>query len=153
MLKSIIVPLVVLGLLSGTHANAQNFSFDAKRNEITPLGGIGPEGALYTGASYSGTYTAKFDGEKPTKGTYKCVVTSQPPGLFQSHTACTMKQSDGSFTSAWGCNALNAEGTEMTCVGGLFGRSGRFEGLRGGAANHVKGADSEGVGHFYAIGQ
>ena len=139
MLKSVWVSIVMAVAFSATAASAENFSFKAKRLEVTPLGGIGPEGSLYTGAHMEGTYTSTFDGEDAKEGTYECAVTSQPPGLFASHMACTMIQSDGSFTSSWGCNPLNKDGSEMTCVAGLHGRTGRFEGMRGGATNHVKG--------------
>ena len=153
MLKSIGVSIVAVGLMSAATASAQNFSFEAKRTDITRLGGVGPQGDLYTGAHWSGTYTATFDGEKPQKGTFECAATAQPPSLFRLHTACTMTQEDGSFTSAWGCNPLNKDGSEMSCVGSLHGRSGRFENLRGGASNHVKGAVSDGVGQFFEIGK
>lgn len=153
MLKSVGFSIVVAVALHATVASAENFTFEAKRSEITQLGGIGPEGRLYAGSHMSGTYTATFDGEKAKEGTYECAVTAQPPGLFFMHMACTMTQSDGSFTSSWGCNPYNKDGSELVCVAGLHGRTGRFEGLRGGATNHVKGAASDGVGQFYKIGK
>ena len=136
-----------------TNALAQDFSFEAERKEIKSLGGIGATGTLYRGASWNGTYVAAFKGEEPTKGTYECVSTSQPPGIFRIHSACTMTQAEGSFTSSWGCNPYNKDGSEMGCVAGLRGTSGRFENLVGLANSHIKGNTSNGTGQFFKVGE
>ena len=136
-----------------TAASAQSFTFKAKRGDITQLGGIGTNGSLYTGGHWKGTYAATFDGEDVVTGTYECAATNQPPGIFHMHAACTMTQPDGTFTSAWGCNPYDQKGMEMGCVAGLHGRSGRFEGLVGVASSHLKGADSDGSGQFYKVGE
>ena len=144
--------LVCIVMAFSASANAQSFSFTASSEGDTQLGGIGPGGALYSGRHWGGSYTATFDGEEPQKGTYECVSTTQPPGLFMAHTACTMVQGDGSFTSSWGCNALGDEPTELLCVAGVYGRTGRFEGMVGGATSHNRGDETSGVGQFFKPG-
>lgn len=153
MLKSFGVSLVVIAAMGSATASAQSFSFEATRGDRMSLGGIGPNGTLYTGAHWDGTYKATFEGEKSQKGTFDCAATAQPPGLFAMHIACTMTQSDGSFTSSWGCNPLSAAQSEMVCVAGLYGRSGRFEGLSGGATSHQRDDISSGVGQFFKPGE
>ena len=153
MRKTITLSALAISLLAGATASAQSFSFKADRDDITTLGGIGPGGSQYVGAHYKGTYTSTFEGEATKNGTFECTMTSQPPGLFDTHAACTMVQDDGSFTSAWGCNALNAENTDMSCVAGLYGRSGRFENMVGSAAGRTTGDKSHGVGLWYKPGE
>ena len=153
MLKSIGVSLLAIGVMGSATASAQSFSFEATRGEVTSLGGIGPQGSLYSGAHWNGTYTATFEGEKSKNGAFDCAATAQPPGLFAMHIACTMTQDDGSFTSSWGCNPLSSAQSEMICVAGLYGRSGRFEGLSGGATSHQKDNISSGVGQFVKPGE
>ena len=58
---------------------------------------------------------------------------SQPPhdSIFMSHSACNVTAEDGNFSAIMGCNILDLESREASCVGGLYGETGAYEGRRG----------------------
>lgn len=133
---------------SVTAANAQMLTFTTKDDEgRKELGTTSPEGVPVMGAYWTGAASSTWADGKKTKETYSCVSTTQPPrdAVFAVHLICDSVGPDGAFTSTWGCNPLNAGGTEMGCVGGFYGKSGSYAGKRGSATFHGK-ADGAGKG-------
>lgn len=129
-------------------ANAQMITFttkdDAGRKEV---GTTSPEGVPVMGAYWTGGADTVWAGGKKSKEKYACVSTTQPPrdAIFAAHLICDSTGPDGTFSSTWGCNPLNKEGTEVGCVGGLLGKTGKYQGKRGSASFQGK-ADGTGKG-------
>lgn len=139
--------LATLGL-SGL-ANAQTFTFESTTTDQTMLGmapGAGPSGQPWT-ADVTTTFA---DGSTASSST-ECVATSQPPNnnIFAMHGVCEGRAESGSWTSIMGCNPLGEGSMAMGCVGGLYGKSGMFEGMRGAFTAHVSGGISHGTGEWY----
>lgn len=131
-----------------TAANAQMFTFTTKDNDgRKELGTTSPEGAPIMGAYWTGVGNTTWADGKKMKDSYSCVSTTQPPrdAVFAVHLICDSASTDGTFSSTWGCNPLNAEGTEVGCVGGFIGKTGAYAGKRGSASFHGK-ADGTGKG-------
>jgi hypothetical protein len=75
----------------------------------------------------------------------------QPPNanIFAVHVACDVTREATVYTVAAGCNFMNKERTETSCVGGLKGKAGEFKGLTGSITWHTKGGISKGTGQWH----
>ncbi len=103
-------------------------------------------GGLAVGSYSTGTsVTMNSDGGKLSES-YSCIGTTQPPhdSIFNSHIMCAVNGSSGSYTIIFGCNFLNQERTSQACVGGLYGKTGKYEGMGGTAT--WSGTDEGGMG-------
>ena len=144
--RSILLGATALLLASGA-ASAQTFSFTTTSDTPTAVGTS--NGAVTVGAAYwtGATETTMADGTVMSS-TSTCVSMLQPAnsGLFASHGVCDGTGESGTYTAYMGCNPMNAEGTEMTCVGGLIGTGGDFEGRGGSFTMHVKDGAGTGAG-------
>lgn len=143
----------IAAALAASAANAQTVTFTTKDNEgRKEVGTVSPEGVPVMGAYWTGTANTVWAGGKKTKDAYTCVSTTQPPrdAIFAMHLVCDSTGSDGTFTSTWGCNPLNAEATEVGCVGGFMGKTGAYAGKRGSGSFHGKADGSgKGAGQWY----
>ena len=129
--------------------DAQTFTFESTTTDQTMLGmapGTGPSGQHWT----SEVTTTFADGTTTTAAT-ECVATSQPPNnsIFMMHGICEGAADGGTWTSVMGCNPIGEGSTAMGCVGGLYGKTGDFEGMNGAFTAHVNGGNSHGTGEWY----
>ena len=131
-------------------ALAQTFTFESTSEEPTTLGASTPEGSV-AGAYWTGAYTVTQADGTVSNSTFTCVSTSQPPrdSIFMVHGVCDGTGPEGDYTVYSGCNILNPEAGEMSCVGGLIGKSGDYEGRRGVLTIHSKGGASVGTGQWF----
>jgi len=132
-------------------ANAKTFNFETKSDSPVVVGGVGPDGGSYVGSYItSNGVTTNADGSK-LKPTSKCVSMMQPPNgnIFAVHVACDVTRKGAVYTIAAGCNFMNKEKTETSCVGGLKGKAGELEGRTGSITWHTKGGISKGTGQWH----
>ena len=103
----------------------------------TPGGGV--MGSVWVSGSSKTKYSK---GEKATN-TFVCASNTNPPSeLFHQQTFCDVADNDNdTFSIFGGCNFLNAERTESTCVGGLIGKTGAYAGRGGSITWHGKISD------------
>lgn len=142
-----LVALAAVGL-SGL-ASAQTFTFESTTTDQTMLGmapGAGPSGQHWT----ADVVTTFADGSTATSST-ECVATSQPPNnsIFAMHGICEGSADSGTWASIMGCNPMGGGSMSMGCVGGLYGKTGDFEGMQGAFTAHVSGGTSHGTGEWY----
>ena len=140
--------MVVLGV--GT-ANAQYFTFEGKNDPATVVGGVGPKGEGAIGTFGTGSSVAtNADGSK-MKSTSTCVSLTQPANnhIFDAHLVCDLESADATFMVIAGCNVINAESRELSCVGGMAGKTGDLEGRRGTVSWHAKGDVAKGAGQWH----
>ncbi|MBY0423409.1 MAG: hypothetical protein K2Q06_13965 [Parvularculaceae bacterium] len=152
MLKTFIGAVACAAVLASS-ANAQLFTFTTKDGEgRKEMGMMSPEGAPIMGAYWTGAAKTVWADGKKSNETYACVSVTQPPrdSIFFMHLVCDSTAADGVFTSTWGCNPLDKEGTAIGCVGGLLGKSGAYVGKRGSASFQGKADGSgQGAGQWY----
>jgi hypothetical protein len=132
-------------------ASAQTFTYQSQGDTPTNVGMVAPDGRPVTGSYLTGNgATTWADGTK-SKYSYKCVSTTQPPNntIYTVHMICDATAADGNFSATFGCNLIDAKGTEVSCVGGLYGKTGRYSGRRGTITNHRKADVSGGTGEWY----
>jgi hypothetical protein len=144
------IATAILALGFGS-ANAQTFNFESKNDNSVVIGGIGPVGGNYVGSYNTGSgVTSNADGSK-LKATTKCVSMMQPPNgnIFAVHIACDVTREGAVYGVAAGCNFMNKEKTETSCVGGLKGKAGELEGRTGSITWHTKGGISMGTGQWH----
>jgi hypothetical protein len=137
--------------IAASDASAQTFTYQSQGDPPTTVGTTAPNGTPITGSYLTGNgATAWADGKK-SKYSYKCVSTTQPPNntIFMAHMICDVAAVDGNFTATFGCNPMDTAGTEVSCIGGLYGKTGRYSGHRGTLTNHRKGETSGGTGEWY----
>ena len=158
-MRKIGLPLVAgAALLAGGTAHAQSFVYDVTWDPVESIGGLEAEGGpQYQGGSVTGTYTATYaDGSEDT-GSVKCIGMDQPDGgVFAIHLTCNVTGREGNATSVYGCNFLGPRGpdTPLGCVGGIQGRTGPFEGRRGGLTMEwYSDEKSRGTGQWYGAGE
>lgn len=151
MFKSILTIATTTIVLGFGTAHAGHFSFEAKNSDLTVIGGTGPSGTGYVGTHSSGTVkTIKADGSE-VDGTWECVSMASPINskIFDTHMACTVKNSDGNFTLIQGCQMMNEDGSESSCVGGLQGKTGAYKGKDGNFSQYGKGDKVSGSGQWF----
>ena len=131
-------------------ALAQTFTFQSTSEEPTTVGATTPEGSV-AGAYWTGASTVTMADGSVNERTFTCVSTSQPPrdSIFMVHGVCDGTGADGDYTVYSGCNIMDPEAGEMSCVGGLIGKSGNYAGRRGVLTIHSKGGASAGTGQWF----
>ena len=151
MMKTILTLTLASAVLGFGTAHAQSFTFESKSSDPTIVGGVGPSGQDYVGAYWTSRNTAKFSDGSTLKSKSVCVSMAQPPNgeIFDSHTACEITASNGTFSAVFGCTNINAETGETSCVGGMTGKTGDYVGARGNATIHTKQGKSTGTGQWF----
>ena len=151
MMKTILTLTLASAVLGFGSAHAQSFTFESKSSDPTVVGGVGPAGQDYIGAYWNAKTTAKNSDGSITKGKSVCVSMSQPPNsqIFDSHAACEVTATTGTFSVVFGCTLINAETGETSCVGGMAGKTGEFAGRRGNLTSHNKSEKSTGTGQWH----
>ena len=151
MIKSALYVTFTMMLMGFSTAQAETFTYMSKTDNTTIVGGVGPDGGDYVGTYSTGSGTSTSSDGKVAKSTSTCVSMKQPANsnIFASHVACDVTSADFTFSVVYGCNPLNKEATEMSCVGGLTGKSGKYEGKYGSITFHGKGGVGSGTGQWY----
>lgn len=149
-MTKIVIAAICAASFALTAASAETFTFKSSNGDETVVGGVGADGVRFGGAYWTGSGVSTSQAGKKVKYTYKCVSMSQPPrdSIFMSHSACNVAAEDGNFSAVMGCNILNAETREASCVGGMYGETGAYEGRRGSMTNHGKDGKSSGTGQW-----
>ena len=151
MIKSTMYIATAILALGVSSANAQTFHFESKNDTPVMVGGLGPDGGNYVGSYVTGSgVTTNADSSK-LKATTKCVSMMQPPNgnIFAVHVACDVKREGAEYGIAAGCNFMNKEKTETSCVGGLKGKAGELEVRTGSITWHTKDGISKGTGQWH----
>lgn len=131
--------------------SAQTFTFTATTSSESQVGGVGPDGTPFWGVHSTGSSETTYADGKTAQSTFECVGMSQPPrdAIFMFHSVCTVKAEDGEFAATSGCNIIDADAGESSCVGGMYGQTGAYKGRRGTFTNHIKdGQPSTGTGQW-----
>jgi hypothetical protein len=143
--------IAVLATISAAStASAQTFTFQAQDKDGVSVGTIDRNGQPMGGRYTNGTSNVTWADGKKTSDSYSCIALSQPPrdSVFMSHSICDASNSSGSYTAVWGCNFMDKERTEMSCVGGLYGKTGAYAGRGGTITFHGKGGVGTGTGQW-----
>ena len=140
--------MLVLGV--GT-ANAQSFTFEGKNDAATVVGGVGPKGEGAIGTFGTGKSEATYADGSKMKSTSTCVSMTQPANahIFDVHVVCDVEGADATFMVIAGCTMINAEAKELSCVGGMAGKTGDLDGRRGTVSWHAKGNATKGTGQWH----
>jgi hypothetical protein len=136
--------------LSATAAQGQTFTFQAVQAKAVQTGAAVPGGTPVAGVMSTGTQNVTMaDGKKVTE-TYTCIGSTQPPrdSVFQFSTVCDATGPNGDTSSVWGCNFVSMERNEVSCVGGLVGKSGSYAGRRGTMTFHGINGSGPGTGQW-----
>jgi hypothetical protein len=147
---TLILSTLAIVLSAGT-AYAEGFTYVSTATTTKTVGGIGPTGTDYMGGYAEGTSkVVREDGTK-LKASYVCVSTGQPGNskIFDVHMACDITAEDGTFSMVAGCQIMNEDGGEMSCVGGMQGKTGAYEGRSGNLSQHAKDGTSKGSGQWF----
>ena len=136
--------------LGATAAQAQTFTFQATQTKAVSTGAAAPDGSMIGGLYSTGSQVITMaDGKRVTES-YTCIGSTQPPrdAVFQFSTVCDSTGPSGDTSSVWGCNFVNRERTEVSCVGGLIGRTGSYAGKRGTVTWHGVNGNGPGTGQW-----
>lgn len=150
MLKTTLYTTLAIALLGATTAHAQPFTFKSPPSDAKVIGGVGADGTDYIGAQWSGTSDVKNADGTSYKSSHTCMSMTQPPNgrIFESHVICDMNSAKGNASMVFGCIPLNAEKTEMNCMGGMTGKSGSYKGRNGTISVHITPTGSNGTGQW-----
>jgi hypothetical protein len=134
-MKALFVTTMIVAATLAAQVNAETFT-----SQIQPIpestvrvGAPLPDGSPLVGTFTRSNVTTTFaDGRKET-GTTTCVLMTQPEhdSIFTAHRVCDVTLGDGTYTSVSGCNYLNKDMTDTSCVGGLIGKTGAYAGRQG----------------------
>jgi hypothetical protein len=151
MIKSTVYIATAILALGFGSANAQTFNFESKNDTPVVVGGIGPDAGSYIGTYVTGSGVSTYADGSKLKSKSKCVSMMQPPngGIFAVHVACDVTGEAAVFSVAAGCNFMNKEKTETSCVGGLKGKTGELKDRTGSITWHTKGGTSKGTGQWH----
>lgn len=132
-------------------ALAETFTFAAKEAPgAVATGTTGPDGRVMQGRYWTGTSEVTWaDGKKSTEK-FTCISNTQPPNdaIFMFHGTCDTSGPDGSYTSVWGCNVIDAKKMTTACVGGLYGKTGKYANKGGTMTYHGVGTQGSGTGQI-----
>ncbi|TNE43386.1 MAG: hypothetical protein EP341_11480 [Sphingomonadales bacterium] len=108
-----------------------------------PVKAVGTD--QYQGSYQEGTSQVSYSDGTSVSETWTCIGVSQPPNskVFDFHFACDASGDEGTYSMIFGCNNIpdtDAQG----CVGGLNGKTGRYEGKNG--ATTWSGVNGNGMG-------
>jgi hypothetical protein len=144
-MKKLTLVAAIAALLPSA-ALAETFASSVMENPgAVSVGTTGPDGRVMQGRYWTGSSDVTWGDGKKSKETFTCISNTQPPNdaIFMMHGTCDSTGSEGSYTSIWGCNILNAATGEITCVGGVYGKTGKFA-KRGGTMTY-HGANGKGT--------
>jgi hypothetical protein len=146
-----IVFLVAAAALAPSAAAAETFTFSAEEAAgAVATGTTAPNGRVMQGRYWTGTsQVAWADGKKSTEK-FTCISNTQPPNdaIFDFHGTCDTSGPDGSYTSVWGCNIIDAAKLTTACVGGLYGKTGKYAKMGGTMTYHGVGPKGTGTGQI-----
>ena len=137
--------------LNATAAQAQTVTFQTTQTSVVNTGAPVPGGAPIAGVYQTGTQViTSADGKKVTE-TFTCIGTTQPPrdAVFQFSSVCDSTGPNGDTSSVWGCNFVSMERNEISCVGGVIGKTGAYTGRRGTMTYHGVNGSGSGTGQWY----
>lgn len=138
-------------LLVPSAAVAETFTFSAQEMAgAVTTGTTGPNGRVMQGRYWTGTSDVTWaDGKKSTEK-FTCISNTQPPNdaIFMMHGTCDTSGPDGSYTSIWGCNIVDAAKMTTACVGGLYGKTGKYAKKGGTMTYHGVGPKGTGTGQI-----
>ena len=138
-------------LLVPSAAVAETFTFSAQEMAgAVTTGTTGPNGRVMQGRYWTGTSEVTWaDGKKSTEK-FTCISNTQPPNdaIFMMHGTCDTSGPDGSYTSIWGCNIVDAAKMTTACVGGLYGKTGKYAKKGGTMTYHGVGPKGTGTGQI-----
>ncbi|MEP0190498.1 MAG: hypothetical protein ABJP70_07745 [Erythrobacter sp.] len=131
--------------------SADTFTFTSQASSNVTVGSDGTGLNPYSGSYLTGTSETAFANGTNTAGNYTCVSMTQPPtdSLFDAHMLCDVTDSQGSYSVTFGCTIIDAATVNWSCIGGLYGKSGAYEGRRGTLTNHTVGDAATGTGQWY----
>jgi hypothetical protein len=140
-----------LAIFAASDSSAQTFTYQSQGDPPTNVGMVGPNGSPVMGSYLTGNGATTWADGATSKYTYKCVSTTQPPNntIYMMHMICDAVAADGTFSVTFGCNMLDAKAPEVACVGGLYGKTGRYANRRGTITNYRKGDVSSGTGQWH----
>ncbi|TNE34714.1 MAG: hypothetical protein EP350_01385 [Alphaproteobacteria bacterium] len=140
MTRKLIAIAAATCLLAPTAALAGTATYTTKGGPAKTVGT-----AEYQGSYQEGTSVVTFSDGSTSKESWTCIGTSQPPNgkIFDFHFACDATGDAGSYSMIFGCNNGEAEGAQG-CVGGLNGKTGKYEGKNG--ATTWAGVNGNGMG-------
>lgn len=121
-------------LLAPTMALAGTQTYKTTGGDQVTVGTTVPaDGRVIQGGMQKGTsVTTMADGTKVNEK-WTCISTTQPPHakIFDIHSLCDVSSARGNYSIAFGCTIMSKEGA-LGCVGGLYGKTGEYEGKGGG---------------------
>jgi hypothetical protein len=129
--------IAVAALASSSMASAQSFTWTSKASPpSTSVGGVAPDGKPFGAQVTASTAEGIINGQV-VKNSSKCISMTQPANaqVFNVHMMCDTADSDGTYTSYWGCTILGP--TEQSYAK----RSGTITG-------HIKGTTATGTGQW-----
>lgn len=130
--KAIFSIISFTALALSTTAQGAAYTYSTTDNPSpTAVGMQGPNGQMVGATASTGTSTLKWDDGKTTTETYTCIGMTQPQNdsIFATHTMCDASGPTGTYTALFGCQPA-ADGGQG-CVGGLYGKTGKYAGKRG----------------------
>ncbi|NNC35814.1 MAG: hypothetical protein HKO02_00035 [Hyphomonadaceae bacterium] len=151
MIKTSIYSIAIISLLGATAAHAETFTYKSiESSEPKVIGGVGQSGADYYASSWSGTTDVKNADGTSYKSSFTCMSMTQPPNsqIFATHVVCDMTSPRGNASMVFGCIPLNAEKTEMNCMGGMSGKSGTYQDRSGTITAHITPDGNSGTGQW-----
>lgn len=132
-------------------AFAETFTFSAQEAAgAVATGTTGPDGRVIQGRYWTGSSDVTWANGKKTTEKFTCISNTQPPNdaIFMFHGTCDSSGPDGSYTSVWGCNVIDAAKMTTACVGGLYGKTGKYANKGGTMTYHGVGPKGTGTGQI-----
>jgi hypothetical protein len=138
---------------SAAHAQpaADTFVFTSKANSQVLLGSDGTGTNPYSGAYFTGTTTGTMADSSTISAKYTCISMTQPPSgkIFDLHMLCDATDSTGTYSAVMGCTIIDAATANLSCIGGLYGKTGAYKGRGGTLTNHALGDSATGTGQWF----
>ena len=130
---------------------ADTFTFQSQTSNVVTVGSDGTGPNPFSGSYVTGTSEAAFANGTNIASNHTCVSMTQPPtdSLFDVHMFCDVTNSQGSYSATFGCTIIDVATVNLSCVGGLYGKSGAYEGRFGTITNHSVGGAATGTGQWY----
>jgi hypothetical protein len=147
--------IAACALIAATTTYAQpaedTFVFTSKTDSRVLVGSDGTGQNPYSGSYITGMTKATFANSSTKAAKFTCVSMIQPPNgkIFDLHMLCDATDSDGAYSATMGCTIIDAAAANFSCIGGLYGKSGAYNGRRGTLTNHAVGDTATGTGQWY----
>lgn len=121
-------------LATPSAALAGHLTYTTTGGESVTVGTTAPgTGRLIQGGMQSGTSVSTAEDGTKINERWTCISTTQPPNakIFDVHSLCDVSNSKGTYTITFGCTFTGSDGA-MGCLGGLYGKTGWYQGKGGG---------------------